>query len=56
VTKKQLLLTTNLFLRYNKLTSIDGFLDVVKELLPGSSWNQIMWLDLSHNRLTNIHP
>ena len=31
-------------------------IDVVKELLPGSSWNQIMWLDLSHNRLTNIHP
>ena len=56
VPKKQELITTNLFLRYNKFNSIDGFLDIVKELLSGSSWNQIMWIDLSNNRLTNIHP
>lgn len=56
VAKQQEVHTTNLFLRYNKLTSIDGFLDIVKELAPNNAWQQLMWLDLSHNRLIRINP
>jgi len=55
VTKQQELHTTNLFLRYNKLTSLDGFLEIAKELLPNTAWQQLMWIDLSHNRLTSIY-
>ena len=55
VTKKHEIHTTNLFLRYNKLPSTEKFIDIVKELLPNSAWQQLMWVDLSNNRLTNIN-
>lgn len=46
--------TTSLFLRYNKLRSTEGFLEVVQQLLPGPRWEQLVWVDLSHNRLSSI--
>lgn len=42
--------TTSLFLRYNKLTSLDGLRDTLKIVFP--AYEQLMWIDLSHNRLT----
>jgi hypothetical protein len=47
--------TTALFFRYNKLRKTEGFLEIVRELLPGG-WEQVMWVDLSHNRLTGVDP
>jgi hypothetical protein len=46
--------TTSLFLRYNKLRDIEGFGEVVQQLLPGGKWQQLLWVDLSHNRLTAV--
>lgn len=47
--------TTALFLRYNKLTKTEGFLEVVRELLP-AEWDHLVWVDLSHNRLSTVDP
>lgn len=47
--------TTALFLRYNKLRQTEGFLEVVRELMP-TGWEHLMWVDLSHNRLSTVDP
>lgn len=46
--------TTSLFLRYNKLRELGGFVEVIQQLVPGNKWEQLIWIDLSHNRLTSI--
>ena len=46
--------TTSLFLRYNKLREINGFMEIVQQILPGNKWEQLVWIDLSHNRLTSV--
>ncbi len=53
VVKKMEIKTTSLFLRYNKLVHLNGFSEVLQQLLP-NKWMQLIWIDLSHNRLTNI--
>lgn len=52
-TKKLEVKTTALFLRYNKLASLEGLPEALQTLLP-NRWQQLVWLDLSHNRLTSI--
>jgi len=46
--------TTSLFLRYNKLRELTGFTEIIQQLLPNKKWEQLIWVDLSHNRLTTI--
>lgn len=46
--------TTSLFLRYNKIRNIDNLLEITQHLLPSPQWEQLVWIDLSHNRLVNI--
>lgn len=53
VVKKTEVKTTSLFLRYNKIAALEGFNQVLWQLLP-NKWQQLVWIDLSHNRLTNI--
>ena len=52
--KKPDVRTTSFFLKYNKLVSLDGWLETVETLLPGRKWEALVWVDLSHNRLTSI--
>ena len=53
VQKKQVVSqTTSLFLRYNKITSIEEFKLCIEPVFP--DLNQLMWIDLSHNRLTAL--
>ena len=54
VVKKTEVRTTSLFLRYNKLRSVEGFLEITQQLLHGPRFEQLSWIDLSHNRLTQI--
>lgn len=53
VLKKTEIKTSSLFLRYNKLASLEGFGEVLQQVLPGR-WQQLVWVDLSHNRLAAI--
>lgn len=53
INKKQVVSrTTSLFLRYNKITSIEGFRACIQPLFP--QWEYLMWVDLSHNRLIEL--
>ena len=29
-------------------------MEIVQQVLPGNKWEQLIWVDLSHNRLTNV--
>ena len=51
--KKTEVKTTSLFLRYNKIAALDGLPEILQQILP-NKWQQLVWIDLSHNRLTNI--
>lgn len=53
VFKKTEVKTTSLFLRYNKLTALQGLPEVLQQILP-NKWQQLVWVDLSHNRLTTV--
>jgi Leucine-rich repeat (LRR) protein len=53
VVKKTEVKTTSLFLRYNKITVLDGLPEILQQILP-NKWQQLVWIDLSHNRLTKI--
>lgn len=53
VIKKTEIKTTSLFLRYNKITALEGFNEVLQQVLP-NKWQQLVWVDLSHNRLTSV--
>lgn len=50
--KKVEVKTSSLFLRYNKLVSIEGLFTTVSKIFP--QYSQLIWIDLSHNRLTNL--
>ena len=45
--------TTSIFLRYNKLVSIQNFNQFIQPIFPNPNKN-LMWIDLSHNRLTEL--
>lgn len=36
--KKTELKTTSLFLRYNKITTLDGFQEIISEVIPNKKW------------------
>ena len=53
INKKQVVpKTTSLFLGYNKLTSVEGFREQIQPVFP--DFSQLMWIDISHNRLTAL--
>jgi len=54
IVKKTEIRTTSLFLKYNKIGSLNGFYEIVQKVLPNNRWEQLVWIDLSHNRLTEI--
>jgi hypothetical protein len=54
VLKKAEIRTTALFLKYNKIGSLNGFHEIVQQVLPNHRWEHLLWIDLSHNRLTEI--
>ena len=44
--------TTSIFLRYNKLTSLEGLDKVIFHIFPNPQ--NLMWIDLSYNRFTML--
>ena len=52
IKKKIIPQTTSLFLRYNKLISLEGLDKVVNNVFPNIL--NLMWIDLSHNRFTEL--
>lgn len=52
-TKKKIIpQTTSIFLRYNKLTTLEGLDKVICSIFPNLS--NLMWIDLSNNRFKEL--